>query len=122
MSVIAGFAIVCLEAIGSFWKKFHAINFGVYGASEVGKTTLHRQLRTRGEVPEIKKRTAGLERPSRKLIKIDKDLHTIKASDVGGESQYWNLWKKDIKKRQQRYIIFMVDNRHLDNPVNMQNQ
>ena len=55
MSVVAGFAIVCLETAGSLWKKFHAINFGVYGASRVGKTTLHRQLRTRGEVPEIKK-------------------------------------------------------------------
>ena len=122
MSVVAGFAIVCIEAAGNLWKRFHPINFGVYGASKVGKTTLHRQLRTRGEVPEIKKRTVGLERPTRKMIKIDKDMHTIRASDVGGESQYWNLWKKDMRKRHPKYIIFMIDNRHLENGVNLQNQ
>ena len=122
MSVVAGFAIVCLEAAGLFWKKFHAINFGVYGASRVGKTTLHRQLRTRGEVPEIKKRTVGLERATRKMVKIDKDMHTIKAADIGGESQYWNLWRKDMKKRKPKHIIFMIDNRHLESNVNMDNQ
>ena len=89
MSVVAGFAIVCLEAAGSFWKKFHAINFGIYGASKVGKTTLQRQLRTRGEVPEIKERTVGRERASRKTIKIDGDQHTIKTADIGGETVYW---------------------------------
>jgi len=122
VSVVAGFAIVFIEALGAFWKRVHAINFGVYGASEVGKTTLHRQLQTRGEVPEIKKRTVGLERPTRKFIKIDKDMHTVKISDVGGESKYWELWKKDMRKRQPRYIIFMIDNRHLTSNVNMQNQ
>lgn len=122
MSVVAGFAIVCLEAAGAFWRKAHAINFGVYGASEVGKTTLHRQLRTRGEVPEIKKRTVGLHRATRKVVKIDGDMHTIKASDIGGESQYWNLWKKDMRKRKPKYVIFMIDNRHLDNKANLQNQ
>ena len=122
MSVVAGFAIVCIEAAGNLWKKFHAINFGVYGASRVGKTTLHRQLRTRGEVPEIKKRTVGLERATRKMVKIDKDLHTIKAADIGGESVYWTLWKKDMKKRKPKHIIFMIDNRHLESNVNMDNQ
>ena len=122
MSVVAGFAIVCLETAGSLWKKLHAINFGVYGASRVGKTTLHRQLRTRGEVPEIKKRTVGLERATRKMVKIDKDMHTIKAADIGGESQYWNLWRKDMKKRKPKHIIFMIDNRHLESNVNMDNQ
>ena len=122
MSLFAGFAIVLVEAGASLWKKFHAINFGVYGASRVGKTTLHRQLRTRGEVPEIKKRTVGLERPTRKLVKIDKNMHTVRASDIGGESQYWNLWKKDIRKRKPKHIIFMIDHRHLENNVNMDNQ
>lgn len=122
MSLVAGFAIVCVEAAGAFWRKVHAINFGVYGASEVGKTTLHRQLRTRGEVPEIKKRTVGLHRPSRKVVKIDGDQHTIKSSDIGGESQYWSLWKKDMRKRKPKYVIFMIDDRHLENRANLQNQ
>ncbi len=69
MSVFAGFAIVLTEAAYSLWKKFHAINFGIYGVSQVGKTTLNHQLRTRGEVPDIKKRTVGLQRASRKQLK-----------------------------------------------------
>jgi hypothetical protein len=122
VSVFAGFAVICIEGIASLYKKFHAINFGIYGASKVGKTTLHEQLRTRGEVPEINKRTVGLHRPLRKFVKMDGNAHTVKISDVGGESQYWNLWKKDMRKRHVKYIIFMIDDRHLTNTANMQNQ
>ena len=56
------------------------------------------------------------------MVKIDKDMHTIKAADIGGESQYWNLWRKDMKKRKPKHIIFMIDNRHLESNVNMDNQ
>tara|TARA_R100001082_G_scaffold109048_1_gene85425 strand:- start:330 stop:998 length:669 start_codon:yes stop_codon:yes gene_type:complete len=122
VSVLAGFAIVCLETVGALYKRLHAINFGIYGAGAVGKTTLHRQLRTRGEVPDIKERTVGLHGASRKVVKIDGDMNTIKASDVGGQSQYWNLWKKDMRKRKPRYILFIIDDRHLENRANLQNQ
>ena len=71
MSVMTGFAILIGEAIIGFYKKIHAINFGVYGATMVGKTTLHHQLRTRGEVPQVKERTVGVHRPTRKTVKID---------------------------------------------------
>ena len=54
MSLMTGFAILVGEAILGL-QKVHAINFGVYGATMVGKTTLHHQLRTRGEVPTIQK-------------------------------------------------------------------
>ena len=60
----------------------------------VGKTTLHNQLRTRGEVADIKKRTVGLQRATRKSVKIDGDARTLKTADIGGESKYWDLWKK----------------------------
>ena len=63
---------------------------------------MHQQLRTRGEVPDIKKRTVGLHRPSRKVVKIDKDSRTIKTADVGGQSQYWEAWKKDLIKRKRK--------------------
>ena len=46
MSLMTGFAILVGEAIIGFYKKVHAINFGVYGATMVGKTTLSYQLRT----------------------------------------------------------------------------
>ena len=121
MSVFAGFAIVITEALYSFWKKFHAINFGIYGISQVGKTTLNHQLRTRGEVPDIKKRTVGLHRATRKQIKHNKEIHTVKTSDIGGEASYWKLWEKDIRKRGVKYIIFMIDDRHLQKG-NMEHQ
>ena len=44
MSVMAGFAILMVEAMNKLYNRLHAINFGIYGASKAGKTTLHRQL------------------------------------------------------------------------------
>ena len=122
MSVLAGFAIVITEALVSFYKKIHAINFGVYGATMVGKTTLNHQLRTRGEVPEIKQRTVGLHRASRKTIKVEGEIHTVKSADVGGESFYWKEWIADMRRRKVNYIIFMIDHRHLDSSANLDHQ
>ena len=85
MSMIAGFAVVVTEAYIAFWKRVHAINFGVYGATMVGKTTLSYQMRTRGEVQTIQERTVGLHRPTRKVIKLEGDVHTIRSSDIGGK-------------------------------------
>ena len=122
MSVLAGFAIVISEFAIGFYKKIHAINFGVYGATKVGKTTLHHQLRTRGEVPDIKKRTVGLHKGTRKTIKLEGETHTVKTADVGGESFYWKEWIKDMKRRKVNYIIFMIDHRHLDSGANLEHQ
>jgi len=122
VSFLAGFAVFFAEVGLAVYNRVHAHQFGIYGAGKVGKTTLHRQLRTRGEVPDIKKRTVGIERPTRKIVKIEGDLKTLKASDVGGQSQYWNLWKNDIRKRKVEYIIFMIDDRHLTERYNLDNQ
>lgn len=122
MSLLTGFAVVITEAAIAFYKKIHAINFGVYGATMVGKTTLHHQLRTRGEVAQIKERTVGLHRATRKVVKIDGEAHTLRTSDVGGESIYWKEWLKDIKNRRVKYIIFMIDHRHLDSGANLDHQ
>ena len=65
MSLMTGFAILVGEAVIGFWKKVHAINFGVYGSTMVGKTTLSRKV---------------------------------------------------------KYIIFMIDHRHLDNHSNLDHQ
>ncbi len=122
MSLMTGFAILVGEAVIGFWKKVHAINFGVYGATMVGKTTLGHQLRTRGEVPQINERTVGLHRASRKNIKIDGNVHTIKSADIGGEAIYWKEWEKDMKSRKPKYVIFMIDHRHLDSSANLDHQ
>tara|TARA_R110000824_G_scaffold316517_1_gene503736 strand:+ start:1705 stop:2376 length:672 start_codon:yes stop_codon:yes gene_type:complete len=122
VSVFAGFAILITEAVFGFYKKIHSISFGIYGAAEVGKTTLHKQLRTRGEVPEITERTEGIQRATRKIIKIDGDVRTIKAADVGGQSQFWKEWREDIRKRKVQYIIFVIDDSHLKGKCYLQNQ
>lgn len=122
MSLMTGFAILVGEAMIGFWKKVHAINFGVYGATMVGKTTLGHQLRTRGEVPQVNERTVGLHRASRKNIKIDGNVHTIRSADIGGEAIYWKEWEKDMKSRKPKYIIFMIDHRHLDSSANLDHQ
>jgi hypothetical protein len=122
VSVLAGFAIVITEAAVSFYKRLHAIQFGIYGAATVGKTTLNHQLRTRGEVPDVKARTVGLHKGTRKVVKIDGEIHTVKSADVGGESFYWQEWVRDMRKRRVRYIVFMIDHRHLDSPANLDHQ
>ena len=122
MSVMTGFVILVIEQIGILWKKINPHPFGIYGATQVGKTTLHHQLRTRGEVPEIRERTVGRERAGRKTIKIDGDIHTIKTSDIGGESLYWGDWLLDMKSRHVKYIIFMIDDRHLAKHIDIEQQ
>tara|TARA_R100000406_G_scaffold84763_1_gene67891 strand:- start:1856 stop:2524 length:669 start_codon:yes stop_codon:yes gene_type:complete len=122
MSLMTGFAILVGEAIIGFYKKVHAINFGVYGATMVGKTTLSHQLRTRGEVPQIQERTVGRHRASRKNIKIDGNSHTVRSADIGGEAIYWKEWEKDMQNRRVKYVIFMIDHRHLDSNSNLDHQ
>ena len=68
MSLMTGFVIVVMEQLGLLWTKLNPHPFGIYGATQVGKTTLHHQLRTRGDVPEIKKRTVGRSKATRKTI------------------------------------------------------
>ena len=108
MSIMTGFAILVGEAVIGMYKKLHAINFGVYGATMVGKTTLSHQLRTRGEVPQVNERTVGMHRASRKNIKIDGNSHTIKSADIGGEAIYWKEWAKDMQSRKVKYIILRL--------------
>ena len=121
-SLLTGFAILMTEAVVALYKRVHAINFGIYGATMVGKTTLHEQLRTKGEVQQINNRTVGVHKASRKVIKIDGDAHTLRTSDIGGEAIYWREWEKDMQARNVSYIIFMIDHRHLDSPSNLDHQ
>ena len=119
---MAGFAILLVEGINKIYQRLHSIPFGVYGASKAGKTTLHHQLRTRGEVPTIVERTVGTERASRKFIKLDGDAHTVRTADVGGETVFWGEWVEDMKNRHVKYIIFMIDDRHMDKHFDIEQQ
>mgnify|MGYP003141820980 FL=1 len=119
---MAGFAILIVEGLNKIYQRVHAINFGIYGATRAGKTTLNHQLRTRGDVPDIKTRTVGLQRATRKYVKLDGDAHTVKTADVGGQTVYWNDWLNDMRNRRVKYIIFMMDDRHMDKHYDIEQQ
>ena len=122
LSVMAGFAILIVEGLNKIYQRIHAINFGIYGASQAGKTTLNHQLRTRGEVPDIRHRTEGLQRATRKYVKLDGDAHTVKTADLGGQTVYWQEWIKDMKERRVKYVIFMIDDRHMNKHYDIEQQ
>ncbi len=119
---MAGFAILIVEGLNKLYQRVHAINFGIYGATQAGKTTLNHQLRTRGDVPDIKTRTVGVQRATRKYIKLDGDAHTVKTADIGGQTVYWNDWINDMRRRHVKYIIFMLDDRHMDKHFDIEQQ
>ena len=122
MSIMTGFAILIVEGINRVYQRLHSIPFGVYGASQVGKTTLHHQLRTRGEVPTILNRTVGRHRATRKFVKLDGDAHTVKTADIGGETVFWTEWAEDLRIRRVKYVIFMIDDRHMDKHYDIEQQ
>tara|TARA_R110002020_G_scaffold52438_6_gene147372 strand:+ start:325 stop:996 length:672 start_codon:yes stop_codon:yes gene_type:complete len=122
MSVMAGFAILLVEGINKVYQRLHSIPFGVYGASKAGKTTLHHQLRTRGEVPTIVERTVGTHKATRKYVKLDGDAHTVKTADIGGETVFWGEWVEDMKNRHVKYIVFMIDDRHMEKHFDIEQQ
>ena len=122
MSLMTGFTILMFEKINALYQRLHAISFGVYGASQVGKTTLHHQLKTRGEVQTINERTVGRHRATRKYVKLDGEAHTIKTADVGGETVFWTEWAEDLRTRHVKYVIFMIDDRHMDKHYDIEQQ
>ncbi len=122
MSLMTGFTILLFEKLNALYQRLHAIPFGVYGASQVGKTTLHHQLKTRGEVPTIVDRTVGRQRATRKYVKLDGEAHTIKTADVGGETVFWTEWAEDLRTRHVKYVIFMIDDRHMDKHYDIEQQ
>ena len=49
-------------------------------------------------------------------------MNTLKTSDIGGEAIYWKEWAKDMQTRKVKYIIFLIDHRHLDKGGNLDHQ
>ena len=35
---------------------------------------------------------------------------------------YWKEWEKDMRTRKPKYVIFMIDHRHLDSNANLDHQ
>jgi GTPase SAR1 family protein len=118
VSMYVHLVVGIFEFLSIGYQYAYSHQFGIYGVSQVGKTTLNNQLRTRGEVPNIKERTVGKSRTSRKIIKMHGHTKVMKSTDIGGETKYWDLWLQDIEKRKVKYVIFMIDDRHLTHKFN----
>ena len=102
--------------------------FGVYGPSMTGKTTLDQYLTVPGDIDPIplEFRTTHpydsvlkqyrIPRAERKLLRWKKEKKAISNTDIGGQSQFRNLWIEDMFGRNVEVVIYMVDHRVLTSP------
>lgn len=107
---------------------------GVYGASESGKTTLDMQLTTKGEIRPLgdKDRThhgkswlgrQKMPEATRKRVKSEGiKSRTVISRDVGGHAEYHSMWLRDMIERKVKTIVVVIDNRHLKDSRNTDNQ
>ena len=116
-------------------KTFVPRHVGVYGASLSGKTTLDRQLTTKGEIRELeeKDRTYHTKKKwfrniiklppiTTKRIKSNGLEKTIVSRDIGGHIEYHSMWLRDMIERKVGTVMVIVDHRHLVESKNIQNQ
>jgi hypothetical protein len=118
-TVLLGAALYGKE-LYDFWKPRRV---GIYGPTEVGKTTLDMYMTTPGEMEELgeKHRTTHFKKligkdyvlpmPTRKRIRYEGKKRVVHSSDLGGERKFWSLWVDDMVDRQVEGIIFMFDDR-----------
>jgi hypothetical protein len=118
-SVLLG-AVLFGQQIWNYWKPRR---IGIYGATQVGKTTLDRYMTTPGEMEEIPEdeRTRHLKRligdghvlpnATRKRVRYEGEKRVVHSSDIGGERDFWSLWIDDMVDRQVEGIVYMYDDR-----------
>lgn len=118
----AGSALVGVMVWGqSLWNSWRPRRVGIYGAGQVGKTTLDRYMTTPGEMEEIPdaertdhKKFLGkynMPKPSRKRVSWKGHKRVVYSSDVGGQERFWNLWIDDMVNRQVEAVVYMFDER-----------
>jgi hypothetical protein len=118
----AGSALVGVMVWGqSLWNSWRPRRVGIYGAGQVGKTTLDRYMTTPGEMEEIPdaertdhKKFLGkynMPKPSRKRVSWKGHKRVVFSSDVGGQERFWNLWIDDMVNRQVEAVVYMFDER-----------
>lgn len=107
---------------------------GVYGASETGKTTLDKQLTTKGEIRPLGdndrthhgKTWLGQEKMPTATTKRVKSEgmtgRTIVSRDLGGHTEYRNMWLRDMIQRKVKTVVVVIDHRHLEDSRNVDNQ
>lgn len=118
----AGSALVGAAVWGqTLYNSWRPRKVGVYGAGQVGKTTLDRYMATPGEMEEIplEERTQHMKilgrymmpKPSRKRISWEGQKRVVFSADVGGQERFWNLWIDDMVSRQVECVVYIFDDR-----------
>ncbi len=115
-------------------RSYISKSIGVYGASESGKTTLDKQLTTRGEIRELKEndrthhhkgllsKSYRMPDATRKRIKSNGLTRVIVSRDIGGHVQYHSMWLRDMIQRKVDTVVIVIDHRHLLDDRNVDNQ
>ena len=113
---------------------FVPYDVSVIGASGTGKTTLDMQLTTRGEIRKLRDEdrthhptnwlgSYKMPLTSRKKVTSDGNLaKTIVSRDIGGHIQYHSTWLRDMINRNSSSVILVIDDRHIKDPHNVDNQ
>lgn len=127
-ALVAGHFILGSIAVAhQVFRIIKPYRFGIYGPSMTGKTTLDQYLTVPGDIDPIplEFRTTHpydsvlkqykMPKPNRKLLRWKKDKKAIVNNDIGGQSQFRNLWVEDMVGRNVEVVIFMVDHRVLTN-------
>ena len=118
--------LASLNAIKKLYRTLSPHRIGVYGPTMTGKTTLDQYLTVPGDIEPIplEFRTTHrqhngkyvLPKPHRHQLKWKKERHPISSVDIGGQSQFWNLWADDIFTRMPHVVFFMIDDRIMKYP------
>ena len=137
MSVEGGGAVAYggILFLKGLWEKWKKHRFGVYGVYATGKTTLDTYLSIPGEIYDPDEKESSTHHPYDKskgqyklppstLKKVKYAINervavrTIQSSDIGGQTQFWPLWLKDMVSRDVEIVIFLIDHRHLIDATN----
>lgn len=124
VATMAGSALVGVVVYGrELYNYLKPRRIGVYGPTQVGKTTLDLFMHTPGEMDDIEKRTMHAKRligggyvlpqATRKRLRWQGEKRVVHSSDIGGQQRFWNLWIDDMVDRQVEIVVFMTDTRVL---------
>jgi hypothetical protein len=99
---------------------------GIYGSSLAGKTTLDQYMTVPGDIDPIplqlrtshpvKHGAFKMPHGSKKQIRWKGERIPITSTDIGGQTQYWNMWAEDIIDQDRQVIFYVIDERISQSP------
>ena len=120
--VFAGHILLGSAQIATYiYRLIKPHRIGIYGPTLVGKTTLDQYLTVPGDIDPIplelrtthpvKNGAFHLPRSTKKQVRWEGERVPIASTDIGGQTQYWNMWAEDLIKRNVSVLFYVVDDR-----------